>query len=526
MRTGEAIARPARPRAASDARLTGLAALVLVLLSFAAYAPALGNGFYNDDALFLNHAARVLDDPGALLSERPLGYLRPVWSAWFAALYALSGLDAFGHHLAGLLLHAATAFLVFRVAHRLLGDAACALAAGAFFAVSYAHSEAGLWISAHNSSLVCAFALAALLSHLRALDSDSTRDAAVTALCVVLMLLTKEPGIVATVWLPLAEWRLRGLRACFGRRSLVRYGLVAAAGLVYLSINSRLLADAFAPAGGAATQELRSTLGFVTIERLLGTTPWLYSAARHVGDDLVPWLGAATFAGAIALAAAWSRQRLGDVLLASAMLLTALAPSCSTRLVQFNGSRLYYFPTVGAALLLGAIGAVLSDRAARSAGLRQFRFALAALMAVLATIHASAIQRRNHVDYGPISRAQTRVARSLREVLADPDVHEVHLLESWLDNSMHAREFLACFAHVPREAVSAFDLPRDEAAAWLERQRGRPGTPVLDCDETGRLFPATAIPNTRHSAQNTSRAGDSGIASPTVRVLSIRTRGD
>jgi hypothetical protein len=91
---------------------------------------------------------------------------------------------------------------------------------------------------------------------------------------------------------------------------------------------------------------------------------------------------------------------------------------------------------------------------------------------------------------------------------------------------MHAREFLACFAGVPREAVSRLELPRGEAAAWLEAQRGLPGEPVLDCDENGRLFPATSIPNARQSAQNLPRSADTGVVSPTVRVLSIRLRDD
>lgn len=517
-----AAASTATRRPANDSARLAIAALALIALSFAAYFPALGNGFYNDDALFLNHAARVLEHPSALWSERPLGYLRPVWSSWVAALHAAFGLAPAGFHLAGILLHAATAFLVFRIAHRLLRDGGCAFAAAAFFATCYAHSEATLWISAHNSSLVCFFALAALLSHLRAIESDSIRDALVTALCVVLMLLSKEPGIVATAWLPLAEWRQRGLRSCFSKRSLARYGLVAAAGVVYLSINHRLLADAFADAGGGATQELRSTLGFVSFDRLLGTAPWLYSAMRHVGDDLAPRLGAAMFVAALAFTVLCSRRRVGDALLATAILLVALAPACSTRLVQFNGSRLYYFPTAGAALLLGAVAAGALDLAARFDRARSFRAGLVAAIAVLAAIHVAAIHRRNRVDYGPISRSQTLLARSVRAELESRDARVVYLIEPWIDNEMHVREFLEAFAGVAPERVGKLEIPRAEASDWLERQRTVTGNPVLDCDETGRLFLAAGVPNTRRSAQNASRAADSGIAMPAVRVFAIR----
>lgn len=498
------------------------ALLGLIGLAFLAYFPALGNGFYNDDALFLNHAARVLEAPLALFSERPLGYLRPVWSSWVTSLYACFGTAPLGYHVAGVLLHAASAFLLFAIARRLIEDAVAAFAAAAAFCVCFAHSEAMLWISAHNSSLVCFFALAALLAHLRACESNRFRDGLVTAACVVLLLLAKEPGIVATAWLPLAEWRTRGFKACFERRALARYALVAAAGIVYLAVNHRLLEDAFASSDGGGAKELRSTLGFVSLERIFGASPWMWSATRFVGDDLRPWLGVAMFTLPIALCAFCARRRLPDALLAIAILIIAMAPSCSTRQVQFNGSRLYYFPTVGAALLLGVVVSSIRQNA-RSRGLKALADGVLLVAAALFVgIHVAAIHHRNAIDYGPISRAQTHLARTLPEVIGEIDAPVVYLIEPWLDNEMHAREFFELFAGVSKDRVKRIDLKRGESGAWFDRQLTTGRSAVFDCDAAGNLFPATTIPNSRNSAQDQPRTSDTGVQSPIVRLMAVR----
>lgn len=498
------------------------AMLGLIGLAFLAYFPALHNGFYNDDALFLNHAARVLEAPLALFSERPLGYLRPAWSAWVSSLYACFGTAPAGYYVAGILLHASTAFLLFAIARKLIQDEVASFAAAAAFCVCFAHSEATLWIAAHNSSLVCFFALAALLAHLRACESNRLRDGLVTAACVVLLLLAKEPGIVATAWLPLAEWRTRGFKACFERRALGRYALVAAAVVVYLAVNHRLLEDAFASADGGGARELRSTLGFVSLERILGASPWMWSATRFIGEDLRPWLGVAMFALPIAFAGLCARKRLPDALLAIAILVIAMAPSCSTRQVQFNGSRLYYFPTAGAALLLGVVVASVRQ-CADSRGRRPlFDGVLFVAAATFVGNHVAAIHHRNAIDYGPISRAQTQLARNLPKVIAKVDAPVVYLIEPWLDNEMHAREFFELFAGVAHDRVKRIDLKRGESSAWFDRQIATGRNAVFDCDAAGNLFPATTIPNSRNSAQDQPRTTDTGVVSPIVRLMAVR----
>lgn len=493
-------------------------ALVLIACAFAAYFPALRNEFYNDDAIFLNHAQRVLEHPLALITERPLGYFRPVYAAFVTLVYSVAGIDPAPYYFAAILLHAATAFLVWRVAHRLLARPIAALCGALFFCGCFAHSEATVWIAAHNSTLVCFFALLATLTHIRACESNRIGYGIATAALVAITLLTKEPGIVVLAWLPLVEWRIHGFKRCFSKSSLLRYGLIVAGAAVYLAANPRLLGDALATDGSETTKELRSTFGFVTLGRLLGTSFWLFSPVRSAHEDLEPWLGALALIIPVILAFVISKRRGYDVVFAIAFLVAALVPACSTRMQQMNGSRLYYFPTAGAALMVAAVIAAIEDRG----GFRS-RAALGGLVAgfiVFGAVHAHRIHAVNDSDYLPISKLQTRLAKDLGDAIPRAKGKLVYVLEPWLDNIMHAQQFLQLFAGVDPAKVRRTSFKRDDLK-WLKRQRDNLGNLVFDCDANGALIPANSLPSTRNSAQNLSRDADTGVRYDDVRVLVI-----
>lgn len=493
-------------------------ALLLIASAFVAYFPALRNEFYNDDAIFLNHAQRVLEHPLALITERPLGYFRPVYAAFVTLVYAVAGTNPAPYYFAAILLHAATAFLVWRVAQKLIAQPIAAVLGALYFCVCFAHSEATVWIAAHNSTLVCFFALLATLTHIRACETNHIGYAIATAALVAVTLLTKEPGIVVLAWLPLVEWRVHGFKHCFSKSSLVRYGLIVAGAAVYLAANPRLLGDALATEGAETTKELRSTFGFVTPGRLLGASLWLFSPLRSAHEDLTPWLGALTLVVPAVLAFALSKRRGYDALFAIAFLVAALAPACSTRMQQMNGSRLYYFPTAGAALMIAAVVAAFEDRGAFRS--RVALGALAAGFALFGAIHVLRIHAVNDSDYLPISKLQTRLAKDLGDAVPLAKGKLVYVLEPWLDNIMHAQQFLALFAGIDPARVRRASFKRTDLA-WLRRQRDTLGNLVFDCDAIGALIPANSLPSTRNSAQNLSRAADTGVRYDDVRVLVI-----
>lgn len=513
---------PPRPQSLLQHPLSAFA--LCTLLAFAVYLPALGNAFYNDDAIFLNHAARVLAHPSALFTERPLGYYRPVWCLLVTIERAAFGLQPRGYYAVGILLHALTGFLVWKLALRAGRSAFAAYAAAAAFLVFFSHSEATLWIAAHNSTLVCLLALGAVLAHVKAVETGRWQHAALTALLVLAALLAKEPGIVVLAWIPAAEVILFGFRSCFRRRALVRYAILAAGGVAFLLLNPRFLADAFVDPALKATRELRATGSFVTVPRVLGATAWLYSPIQHHAEALRPWIGAVILVAGPLLVAGLRRALLPAAFLGVALLLLAMPPTCSTLMQQMNSSRLYYFPTAGAALLAGSVAAALAGAPRPEGGLTLRAGLVAALFAAACGIHAAAIRDLNARDYALISWAQTRQAQELKPFLQAQDARggkPLYLIEPWLDNIMHAQQFLELFCGVPAARVHPLRMTREQCAQWLPRQKRDLDVTVLDWDDARGWVEAREVPDARNSAQGTPRAARTGVVVPTVDLLSI-----
>jgi len=496
-------------------------------LALCVYWPSLSDGFYNDDALFLNIAASALEQPARLFTERPLGYFRPGWLAYMAAQRAAFGLAPLGYHLVGVILHGVVGFLVWLLARRLLRDTLASLAAAATFLCLYAHSEAVIWIAAHNSTLAAGLCVAAVLLHLRAVERGTLGAALLTALATLLALWTKEPSAVLLAWLPLSEMLTAGWRSPFTRAGLVRAGLIAAAVVVF-ALSNPGLANAFRGQEAQEKEEVRATFAFLEPGRVLEASATLLSplpeADSHEGPGpAVALLSALALALPLLIVARLRRPLLAPTALALLLLLTAMLPASMTRLQQPNGSRLYYFPTVGAALLVGVAIALL-----RARGTPALRAAAVAALAVFLGWHVAGIRAADARDYRPVSLAQVRTARQIGAVLEASRGHAVILLEPWIDNLLHLQEFLALYQGVDRARVQRIVQPRAEARAWLDRQRqADPGLIVLDWDDERGLVPATGeLPPQRNSAPGLPRLADDLPRPPTLSAYRIAPAAD
>ncbi len=201
-------------------------ALALGLLC---YVTTLGHGFNYDDipmveqnpriralgevqSIWLSDWWRAPEGPGRAPSDpsRDLLY-RPLTLFSFACNHALHGLRPFGFHLVNVLLHAATCGLVWRFAHRLLGDRLIAAAAAAWFAVHPVHVEAVSTIVGRAELLATLFALLGLDALLPARGSPGPARLVLAAASLLAALLSKESAVSAPVigWL-LLFWRSRG----------------------------------------------------------------------------------------------------------------------------------------------------------------------------------------------------------------------------------------------------------------------------------------------------------------------------
>lgn len=171
--------------------LAVVAPLIVAVLSFVVFIPALSSGFvWDDEPLLLNVTGYRGVGPGNLrwmFTTLHTGHYMPVvWLSW-AADFVVWQRRAPGYHLTNLVLHSINAVLFYYLAKRLLtlavagvGEAAvrvCAMAAALLFAVHPLRVESVVWISERKDLLSGLFLLLCLLAYLRAQTEPGGRRA-------------------------------------------------------------------------------------------------------------------------------------------------------------------------------------------------------------------------------------------------------------------------------------------------------------------------------------------------------------
>jgi tetratricopeptide (TPR) repeat protein len=255
--------------------------VLLLLLSsmLLAYQPAWNGDFLWDDE---GHVTREQLRPASGLakiwfSPGATQQYYPVVHSTFWMFHRMWGDRTLGYHLANIVLHGLSAFLLFALLRRL--SVSGALLAAFVFALHPVHAESVAWISELKNVLSGVFYLAAMLAYLR-YDSGRERRTYLLALGLfVLAVLSKT----VTVTFPLAVlvllWWQRGrLRPREDVAPLVPFltiGLVA--GLVTVWFERTLI--------GAQGEEFGLTL----VERCLlaGRAVWFYAAKLVWPADLV-----------------------------------------------------------------------------------------------------------------------------------------------------------------------------------------------------------------------------------------------
>ena len=100
-----------------SARIIGIGAIFIFLISCLVYTPALKNGFVWDDAAYVYKNASIqslnLQFFHWILSSFHASNWHPLTWLSLALDYALWGLDAFGYHLTNIILHGLNTLLVF-----------------------------------------------------------------------------------------------------------------------------------------------------------------------------------------------------------------------------------------------------------------------------------------------------------------------------------------------------------------------------------------------------------------------------
>ncbi len=358
---------------------------LLVLLTLAAYLPALRNGFIWDDDAHVTGNLTLRTVTGLFsiwLRPEALPQYYPLVHTTFWIEYHLWGLNPFGYHLVNVLFQALNALLLWRVLERLRLPGAWLVAA--IFAVHPVQVETVAWITERKNLLAGAFYLSALLAYARfspwETGPDSTPE---TRRCYwpayalfVCALLSKTVTCTLPAAILLLVWWKRGRLGWRDARPLVPFFAAGALlGMTTVWIEKNRV--------GASGMEWSYTMA----DRVLiaGRALWFYATKLVWPRDLIfiyprwaiaagiwwQWLFPAAAAG-VTLALWMWRTRLGRGPVAAVLFFAGtLAPALGFVNVfpmrySFVADHFQYLASIGLIALAVAAGArVLRQRAMR-----------------------------------------------------------------------------------------------------------------------------------------------------------------
>lgn len=375
-----------------------LAALLVALAAFLAFAPTLGAAFLWDDEVVQAEQAPALDLKSAITSRPavanlPAHFYRPVVLLSYLAEEKLNR-AIFGDpdkiqggrlapiyarlpHAVTMLIHSLASALLFFLALRLFSSGAGgsgalggAFIAGLFFALHPAHSESVIMISGRSDSLAAVFMFAALLAALHGRGKDSLALPALSGVLFLFSLCAKEAAIAGLALLPIVFYADGA--AVSGGKS----GALSPRGLVPFAV------------AGAVYGVLRLALAGATlgVPRNFGPLEagWRLSAAFawYVTNLFFPWPvtpfapdlpGVLTVVAMFALFAAgvwlvFRADRKGShlPLFALALFILPLAPAMTVAVREFADApvaqRYLYLPSAGLAIILGYIFVICNKR--------------------------------------------------------------------------------------------------------------------------------------------------------------------
>ena len=364
--------------------------LVVLAVGLAASVTSLRNGFVYDDApavaddtriRTLAHPARLLAIPYWNDEVRDRIY-RPLTTASFAADWAVGRGAPVAFHATNILLHLGVCALVFAIARRVLGPGPGALVAALWFAVHPVHVEVVANVVGRSELLAAIGYLLAVLAYAAEGDAAVLRPggarrallAAAALLGAAIAYGGKEHALTLPVMLLLADaWaaaRERGRFArAFARHAVTWVGVLALAG-GYLAARHAVLGTTFGGGSvGAGLEDLTAAGRAVVMAPVVLVWTRLLAVPLRLSADYSPdyfrpqvALTLAHAAGVAILAAAgfsaWVlRRRMPGV--SAGIAWSAVTATVAANVVFPTGiltaERVLYLPSVGAALVVGAL---------------------------------------------------------------------------------------------------------------------------------------------------------------------------
>lgn len=142
--------------------------------------PAIHNGFVYDDTAYVLQNRHVLSGLNWqsmkwAFTNLEAGFWHPL--TWWSLLldFRLYGLEAWGYHLTGIVLHGANTVLLFLVFHRMTGATWRSAFVAALFGLHPLHVESVAWIAERKDVLSTFFWMLTLLMYVRYVEQSKTR---------------------------------------------------------------------------------------------------------------------------------------------------------------------------------------------------------------------------------------------------------------------------------------------------------------------------------------------------------------
>ena len=234
-------------RALSPVVRLALGAAVLLVAALAVYWPGLNGGYILDDDLWVNASRKTFAGLMEIWRASKTPDFFPLTSTTFWLEWPLWGLDPLGYHLVNVLIHWASAVVLWRVLRRLAIPGAWLGAM--LFVVHPVNVESVIWISQRKNTLSMFFFLSTLWGYVRSeeksgedpekLEPPSSFYYGLSLFFFVLALLSKTAVVMLPVVLLGCAWWLRGrivLRDWL--RSLPFFGLAATLGVVTICLQT------------------------------------------------------------------------------------------------------------------------------------------------------------------------------------------------------------------------------------------------------------------------------------------------
>lgn len=337
-----------------------LASAALLVVVIALFGRALAFPFLDwDDVTFIVTNPSVTDPSSVAVADLfftpHLGYIVPVTTLTWSALYQLGGGSPWPFHLANLLLHGGCAMLVFLLARRLRLELMPALTAGLLFTVHPLVAEPVAWATGLKDLLSCCLTLAATLTLLPVLRNEVCRrpaTVAATALALGTLAMLAKPTVllIGALWLLVAissSWTPRPSRRMYVTPLVATLLGALLALLNYLVRREMHIDDLTGTAGGNPLL----ALGY-QIQHLAWPTQLhpLYYLDRMAGwGDPHTWLGLVAALGTIAVLIAFRRH--APVVLGIGLAVAAYLPT--SNIIPFNrfiSDSYLYLPLAGISL--------------------------------------------------------------------------------------------------------------------------------------------------------------------------------